>query len=72
MYTVEFQADIQDGQIEIPKEYRETLPKSVSVVIIVLETASGTEDEIDYVEYLMENPLNDFTPLTREEIYERY
>jgi bifunctional DNA-binding transcriptional regulator/antitoxin component of YhaV-PrlF toxin-antitoxin module len=72
MYAIEFSTKIKNGIIEIPKEYRNKLKDKDNVKVILL---SEEEQEItsDIIERLMDSPLKveNFTPLTREEIYER-
>lgn len=36
MYTVEFQACVQNGMIEIPKSYQTDLPSQVRVIILTV------------------------------------
>jgi hypothetical protein len=69
MYAIEFQTKIKNGVIEIPQDYRNKLKENVKVIIL------AEEEEIasDMIEQLLESPLKveNFKPLTREEIYER-
>jgi len=37
MFAVEFEADIQDGKVEIPVKYRKQLGRHVRVIILVDE-----------------------------------
>jgi hypothetical protein len=69
MYAVEFQTNIQDGTIEVPKEYRNKVRGAVRVIILT-EEHRGEEN---FIEYLMNNPIQapGFTPMKREDIYER-
>jgi hypothetical protein len=69
MYAVEFQAKIKEGTIEIPEIYRNRFKERVRVILLA-EEASTTETFIDQ---LLQHPLkvSGFTPLTREEMYER-
>jgi len=69
MSAIEFQTKVNDGSITIPEEYRNQLKGNVRVILM---TEESTED-FDMIEYLLANPLSieDFKPLTREEIYER-
>ena len=70
MEAIEFRARVKDGKIEIPKRYKNKIPERVHV--IVFGQTSGIHR--DMIDELLENPLkiDDFSPLTREEIYERH
>ena len=69
MYAVEFQAQIKNGTIEIPEVYRDRFKERVRVILLA-EEASLAENLIDH---LLQHPrkVAGFTPLTREELYER-
>lgn len=70
MYAIEFQAKPKNGQIEIPAEYKDKITGIVRVIVLSQEQSVGTADMIDR---LLERPLEieNFAPLTREEVYER-
>jgi len=55
--------------IELPKEYQDSIKGHARIIILTNEG----EDEEDMVEFLLEHPYQvaTFTPLTRDEIYER-
>ncbi len=69
MSVFEFQTYINNNTIKLSKEYREHI-KGYSHVMIHIE---NDEEEEDMVEYLMDHPYQvpSFTPLTRDEVYER-
>jgi hypothetical protein len=69
MTVIEFQTYIDQGTIELPKEYHDRVKGRARVIILTDEL----EDDGDMVEYLLDHPYvsNTFTPLTRDEIYER-
>lgn len=69
MYAVEFQTTITNGTIQIPEAYRPQLSKVIRVIILS-EPPVPTENMIAQ---LLANPRHvpNFSPLTREEIYER-
>jgi hypothetical protein len=69
MYAVEFQAQIKNGTIEIPEVYRDRFKERVRVILLA-EEASLAGNLIDQ---LLQHPrkVAGFTPLTREELYER-
>jgi len=51
MFAVEFEADIQDGKIEIPAEYRKQLGKHVKLIALTNEKAEETIQYSDeYIE----------------------
>ena len=69
MHAIEFQTKVKDGNIAIPEQYRDSIKGNVRVILL----AEDSTENLDMIEYLLANPLNveDFKPLTREEIYER-
>jgi hypothetical protein len=68
MSVIEFQTYIDHGTIELPKEYHDRV-KGRARIIILTEDGEDTED---MVEFLLDHPYQaTFTPLTRDEIYER-
>lgn len=69
MTVIEFQTYIDQGTIKLPKEYHERVKGRARVIILTDEL----EDDADMVEYLMNHPYRSdtFTPLTRDEMYER-
>ena len=70
MYAVEFQTIIKNGVIEIPKEHRREFQHSVRVILLAEDIAQTT---INLVDQLLSRPLHleNFHPLTREEIHAR-
>jgi hypothetical protein len=69
MSIIEFQTYIDHGTIELPKEYHDRIKGHARIIIL---TDEGEDDE-DMVEFLLDHPYHTdaFTPLTRDEIYER-
>jgi hypothetical protein len=67
--VIEFQTYIDHGTIELPKEYHNRIKGRVRIIILT----DQAEDDQDMVEFLLEHPYHSdtFTPLTRDEIYER-
>ena len=67
MNAVEFQADIRNGTIEIPVEYRNDVKGTVRVIVL----SSEHKQQPDIIDELFAEPLkvDHFRPLTREEIY---
>ena len=69
MYAVEFQAKVKNGSIEIPEEYKTRFKERVRVILLAEEEHTAA----DFIDHLLQHPIYiaGFTPLTREEIYER-
>jgi len=69
MSVIEFQTYIEQGTIELPKEYHDRIKGRARIIIL---TDDG-EDEEDMVAFLLDHPyqVDTFTPLTRDQIYER-
>ena len=69
MLAIEFQTRVEDGKIEVPEVYREQVDGPVRVIILVEEHQPSD----DIIARLLSDPIqiDDFTPLTREEIYDR-
>ena len=69
MHAVEFIAEVTNGMIAIPEEYRAQICGKVRVVVLPEEE----EPSFDAAAELLADPLKipDFTPLTRDEAHER-
>ena len=69
MFAIEFQTKVQNGQIEIPAEFKDRLIGCVHVIVLAEEQRA----KATLLDQLLANPikLENFVPLTREEIYER-
>jgi hypothetical protein len=69
MYAVEFQAKVKNGSIEIPEEYKTRFKERVRVILLAEEENTAA----NFIDQLLQHPIYiaGFTPLTREEIYER-
>ncbi len=69
MYAIEFQTQIRNGLIEIPKVYQRRFKKQVRVILLAEEKQSV----VDMIDQLLHQPLPlaNFKPFTREEIYAR-
>ena len=73
MSTVEFQAIVKNGVIEIPEQYQQEV-EAMEVVEVVVKKAEKQKKKISgFFKELTENPIEvkDFKPLTRDEIYDR-
>ena len=70
MQAIEFQAEIKNGVIEIPRRYLRNLSNRVRVILLIEQTPETTANFIDQ---LLAQPVRvqGFRPLTREEIYAR-
>ncbi len=70
MYAIEFQARVKNGFIEVPREYLARLSRNVRVIVLV---ESDSEQKNNLIDELLAQPvrLQEFQPLTREEIYAR-
>lgn len=71
MFAVEFQANINNGVIEIPNEYKQEFEDGNSVKVIIMRKQKNSSTGI--IARLTSNPVKvkGFTPLTREEAHER-
>jgi hypothetical protein len=69
MSMIEFLTYIDRDTITLPKEYRDRIKGRARIIILT----DDTEDEEDMVEFLLDHPYTvaAFTPLTRDEIYDR-
>ena len=70
MFAVEFQAQVRDGMIEIPIQYRDKVKEKVRVIILTQEEEKETAN---LIEQLLQSPLHapGFRPLSRDEVYAR-
>lgn len=68
MFAIEFQATVKDGVIEIPREYLKHLARRVKVILLVEEPPRNS---VNFIDHLLAHPvqIQDFRPLSREEIY---
>ena len=71
MYAVEFQANVVDGKIVVPDQYKSSIQGTVKVILLSQEIVSQSQPS-NMIEKLINNPikLQSFEPLRREEIYE--
>jgi len=70
MQAVEFRTSVKDGTIQVPEEFRSRIRGPVRVILLTDEPEDTRPNMIDN---LLEHPLNidDFVPLSRNQIYER-
>lgn len=70
MAAVEFQADVDDGKIEIPNQYRARVGRHVRVIL--LEDAVASKTGRAFARLFDSAPrVADFEPLRRDEAHER-
>lgn len=71
MFAVEFQANIKNGVIEIPDEYKQEFDEGNSVKVLIMKKQRNSATGI--IARLTSNPVKvkGFTPLTRDEAHER-
>ena len=69
MEAIEFKTKIRNGFIRIPHKYREKTGGYVKVIVL----SEQKDQKADFIDDLLSNPVRskDFSPMTREEIYER-
>ena len=69
MEAIEFKTKIKNGTIQIPKKYKQKIGNTVKVIIMTEQKAKHA----DIIDKLLTNPikLEKFSPLLREEVYER-
>ena len=71
MRTAEFEADVKNGTIEIPPEYRNLFGNSVRVKLSSDDPAPGSS--ITILDRWLASPIRiaNFQPLSREQAHER-
>jgi hypothetical protein len=69
MEAIEFKSKIKDGIIRIPEKYKQKTGTTVKVIVM---TEKKTKQS-DIIDNLLATPIKskDFSPFSREEIYER-
>ncbi len=69
MEAIEFKSKIKNGIIKIPEKYKQKIGNTVKVIVITEKKVKQT----DIIDKLLANPIKskDFSPFSREEIYER-
>ena len=73
MEAIEFKTKIKNGTIQIPDKYKKKIGNTVQVILISDQPAIIGEQEKDIIDKLLSNPikLKNFSPFSREEVYER-
>ncbi len=69
MKSVQFTAEVKNGVIEIPAEFKEFEADSAHVILVSVQERA----ELTGFEYFMDHPIRakDFKPLTRDEAHAR-
>jgi hypothetical protein len=69
MEVIEFKTRIKDGIIRIPKKFKQRAGNAVKVIII----SEQGHRQSDIIDKLLANPITskDFSPFSRDDIYER-
>jgi hypothetical protein len=69
MQTVEFEAKVNNGTIEIPEMYRDRIKERVHVILQVDDPQKGKS----FIDELLEKPVKipGFKPLSRDASHER-
>lgn len=73
MATVEFQAEVKNGAIVVPEEYKQTLSEGSRVKVIVTQSPKKRISENGILAELMRNPISvpRVRSMTREEMHDR-
>ena len=69
MEAIEFKTKIKNGNIRIPEKFHKIINSTVKVILITEQDPK----EGDIIDKLLENPMEieNFSPFSRKEIYER-
>jgi hypothetical protein len=70
MEAIEFKTKIKNGVIHVPERYRKKNGEKVKVILISEKSSKQT----DIIDGLLSNPIKiqNFLPLGREEIHDRF
>ena len=70
MSKIKFTAEVNQGKIEIPQEYQEEIQKAETIEIIINRQTISSNQSI--IHRLLNNliEINNFVPLTRDEVHE--
>ncbi len=79
MTALHFEATYRNGMIFVPSEYRDLLAQQVEIVVLMKPSMTKPKqmvevgEEENFIEYMIKNPkkIDDFEPMSREEIYDR-
>jgi hypothetical protein len=75
VFTAEFEAEVENGKIAIPNEYRSAFEKQGSIKVILVRHGEPTPlgDGEDFIQHLLEHPLAvaDLVPAHRDDFYDR-
>lgn len=72
MFTAEFEANVENGKIAIPDEYRSAFEKQGSIKVILVSYGEPTSlnDSEDFIQQLPDHPLAiaDLVPAHRDDL----
>jgi phage pi2 protein 07 len=74
MNSIEFKASIQNGVIQIPKEYQQDLQDADAIEVVIQKIVKKKKiSSTGIISRLIQKPIliANFNPLTREEAHER-
>jgi hypothetical protein len=73
MSTIEFQANVKAGIIEIPEPHKSEFMSQENVRVILVKQPQPQIQQSNFLQYLLDHPLtiDSFVPLQRDEIYDR-
>lgn len=67
MYAIEFEADVQDGVVKIPEEYKQLGNKHVRVVVLVKD--EDAESEVKAFSDHSANLVDDWHHTSEDEVW---
>ncbi|MDB6120522.1 MAG: hypothetical protein JWO08_4303 [Verrucomicrobiaceae bacterium] len=73
--TASFELEAPDGVITLPETIRSSFKGKLRVTVSTLsadDEAPAAPAKADFIDFLINNPVEPFTPLTREEANDRY
>jgi ureidoglycolate hydrolase len=73
MSTIEFQANVKAGIIEIPEPHKSEFMSQENVRVILVKQTQPQIQQSNFLKYLLDHPftIDSFVPLRRDEIYDR-
>ena len=70
--TASFELEAPDGVITLPETIRSSFKGKLRVTVSTLSADDEAPAKADFIDFLINNPVEAFTPLTREEANDRY
>ncbi|MEL6815335.1 MAG: hypothetical protein AAFP03_11045 [Cyanobacteria bacterium J06598_3] len=73
MNTIEFQASIKNGVIQIPAEYQQDLQNTDTIAVTIQKVVQKRFSSTGIIDRLTKNPVvvEEVKPFTREETHDR-